>query len=158
MRNTTAAASRWLRDSSIFRPPNITSSMIPEVRPKIARYSSQTPSIPAATIASSSHVEGSRRGWASAAARQPISAAVSAVSHQGARKACGAMTIARPAASSAMSRAPMGRCSGEADWAALTGCTCAPQLPSYKASASRQAARCSSPRPGTMSRPARRRP
>ena len=114
VRNTSAAASRWLRDSSVFRPANSTSSMTPGVRPKMARYSSQMPSTPAATIASSSTVGGIRPGRAMARARQPISASVSTTSHTGARSACGASTMARPAASSAKLRAPSARWSGAA--------------------------------------------
>ena len=58
-RNTTAAASRWVRVSSSFSPENIISSRMPGWRPKSVRYSIHTPSMATAATASTSQREGS---------------------------------------------------------------------------------------------------
>ena len=71
VRNTTAAASRWWRDSSSFSPENSSSSITPGVRPKMARYSSQIPAVPSATMTISGQREGSRPAFQTPALRQP---------------------------------------------------------------------------------------
>ena len=152
MRNTTAAASRWLRDSSSFRPENSTSSMIPGVRPKMARYSSQMPAPreqPRRSAVSSARAAAPRRR--TAPRRAP------AVQHQRKqRQPPGrAQRVRRDHDQQAgeqhrRSRPPIGRCRrrGQCRRSRM------PRARRYacNASASRQAARCASPRPGASSR------
>ncbi len=58
-RKATTTASRCVRVSSSFSPENSSSSMMPEVRPKIVRCSNQTPSIATAAMPRMNQREGS---------------------------------------------------------------------------------------------------
>ena len=101
-RNTTSIASRFIFISSTFRHSITTSNVTPTSRPNKRRYSRYAPAVTAIASAAITHQAGARNPRRAIHQRHAPADTHTAVTHQGRRVMCGAITKASAASSQVM--------------------------------------------------------